>query len=84
MDEPVIVEGVSSLHPDLARLYDLRIWVESDAATVLAAAGARGVGNWAREWEIMFVPSVALYLQTDPIGRADVLAAGRGVAVRPT
>ena len=82
LDGPVIVEGVTALHPDLAPLYDLRIWVESDAATVLDAARARGVGNWAREWEVMFVPSVALYLQTDPIGRADLLAAGRGVSVQ--
>lgn len=81
LDGLVIVEGVTALHPDLAPLYDLRIWVESDAATVLDAAQARGVGNWAREWEVMFVPSVALYLQTDPIGRADLLAAGRGVSV---
>ena len=36
LDGPVIVEGVSALHPDLAPLYDLRIWVESDAATVLS------------------------------------------------
>ena len=84
LDRPVIVEGVTALHPDLAPLYDLRIWVESDAATVLDAAQARGVGNWAREWQVMFVPSVALYLQTDPIGRADLLAAGRGVSVAPT
>ena len=76
--------SVSTLHPDLAPLYDLRIWVESDAATVLDAARARGVGNWAREWEVMFVPSVALYLQTGPIGRADLLAVGRGVSVAPT
>lgn len=83
-DEPVIVEGVGALHPDLAALYDLRIWAENDAATLLDAARARGVGNWAREWEIMFVPSVALYLQTDPISRADLLAAGRGAFVAPT
>ena len=84
LDGPVIVEGVSALHPDLAPLYDLRIWVESDAATVLDAARVRGVGNWAREWEVMFVPSVALYLRTDPVGRADLLAAGRGASVAPT
>jgi len=84
LDGPVIVEGVSALHPDLAPLYDLRVWVESDAATVLDAARARGVGSWAREWEVMFVPSVALYLRTDPISRADLLAAGRGVSVAPT
>jgi uridine kinase len=80
VDGPVIVEGVSALHPDLASLYDLRVWVESDAATVLAAALARGAGTWAREWERMFLPSVHLYLQTDPKGRADILAAGRGLS----
>jgi uridine kinase len=84
LEGPVIVEGVSALHPDLAPLYDLRVWVESDAATVLDAARARGVGDWAREWEVMFVPSVDLYLRTDPINRADVMAAGRGVSVAPT
>jgi uridine kinase len=76
----VIVEGVSALHAALAPLYDLRIWVESDAATVLDAARARGVGNWARDWEAMFVPSVGLYLQTEPITRADLVTAGRGVS----
>lgn len=37
LDQPVIVEGVSSLHPELTPLYDLRFWVESDAATTLRA-----------------------------------------------
>ena len=77
---PVIVEGVSALHAELVPLYDLRIWVESDAATVLDAARARGVENWGREWEAMFVPSVGLYLQTEPITRADLVTAGRGVS----
>jgi uridine kinase len=79
-DGPVIVEGVSALHPDLAPLYGLCIWVESDATTVLAASVARGVGGWMRQWEEMFLPSVGLYLETDPRARADVLAAGRGFA----
>ena len=34
----MLVEGVSVLHPDLAPLYDLRIWVESDPETTLAAS----------------------------------------------
>jgi hypothetical protein len=77
VDRPVIVEGVSALHPDLAPLYALRVWVESDASTVLAASLARGVGAWAREWETIF-PSIAPYLRTDPKGRAGIVAAGRG------
>jgi uridine kinase len=74
---PVFVEGVSALHPDLTPLYNLRIWVESDAATVLQAARSRGMGGWAREWERMFLPSVELYLRTNPVALADLLAAGR-------
>jgi uridine kinase len=78
LDRPVIVEGVTALHPDLAPLYDLRIWVESDAASTLAACAQRGMGPWEREWRELFLPSVDLYLQTKPWERADILARGRG------
>lgn len=74
----VVVEGVSSLHPNLSPLYDLRLWVESDAATTLAASLARGVGDWETEWREVFMPSVALYLETEPQQRADYIVAGRG------
>lgn len=79
LDGPVIIEGVSSLHPELAPLYDLRLWVESDAATMLEASLERGVGAWEREWRDLFLPSVELYLQTKPRERADFRVAGRGV-----
>jgi uridine kinase len=79
-DGIALVEGVSVLHPDLTQLYDLRIWVESDPATTLAATLERGVGSWAHEWQLMFLPSVELYLRTDPKSRADVVALGRGAA----
>lgn len=74
----VVVEGVSALHPDLAPLYDLRLWVESDATTTLAASLARGVGDWEHEWRELFMPSVAIYLETEPKQRADYVVAGRG------
>lgn len=74
----VIVEGVSSLHPDLAALYDLRLWVEGDPNTTLAASLARGVGDWEHEWREVFMPSVELYLETNPKQRAEHLVAGRG------
>lgn len=77
---PVIVEGVSALHPDLTALYDLRVWVDSDATTVLQAVRGRGMGGWAREWERMFLPSVELYLRSKPWARADVRVAGRGAS----
>ena len=74
----VVVEGVSTLNPQLASLYDLRLWVESDAATTLAASLARGVGDWESAWRTLFMPSVALYLASDPRLRADHIVAGRG------
>jgi uridine kinase len=77
-DRPVVVEGVSALHPDLAPLYNLRIWVASDAASTLAASHERGVGRWAREWRELFLPSVELYLRTSPWECADIVARGRG------
>jgi uridine kinase len=77
-DGIALVEGVSALHPDLAPLYDLRVGIESDMETTLAASLERGVGFWAHEWEFMFLPSIELYLQTNPKARADVVALGRG------
>lgn len=82
-DGVLVVDGVSALHPQLAPLYDLRLWVESDAATVLDASLARGVGGWEQEWRALFLPSVALYLETKPVGRADILVAGRGAGMPP-
>lgn len=77
----VLIEGVSALHPALAPLYDLRLWVESDATTTLSASLARGVGDWEKEWRELFLPSVDLYLRTDPRKRADYLVAGRGALI---
>jgi uridine kinase len=74
----VVVDGVSALHPDLAPLYDLRLWVDSDAASTLEAALLRGVGDWEHEWRHLFMPSVAIYLATNPQNRADQVVAGRG------
>ena len=73
----ITIEGVSVLNPDLSRLYDLRFWVESDAQTTLAASLSRGVGDWEQEWRELFMPSVALYLETRPQAWADHLVAGR-------
>jgi uridine kinase len=78
LNRPVIVEGVSSLNPDLVPLYDLTFWVESDATTTLQASLARGVGAWEREWRELFLPSVELYMRTMPQNRAQVVVAGRG------
>lgn len=76
----VIVEGVSALAPELSALYDLRIFVSSDRTTILTAAQSRGFGPWEREWETLFLPSVDLYMATQPEGRADWIVAGRDAA----
>jgi uridine kinase len=71
-EAPVIVEGVSSLNPILGPLFDIRIFIESDRSTVLQTATQRGVGPWEREWADLFLPSVDLYMATEPRKRADV------------
>lgn len=73
-DKPVI----ASLHPELTPLYELRLWVESDATTTLQASLKRGVGAWEREWRDLFLPSVELYMQSNPRERAEFQVAGRG------
>jgi uridine kinase len=75
---PTLVEGVSALHTQLAPLYDLRLWVESDAATTLEASLARGAAGWEQDWRELFLPSVALYMATEPAQRADYRVRGRG------
>lgn len=74
---PVIVEGVSSLNPSLSPLFDVRVFVESDRSTTLQSAMQRGVGPWEREWRELFLPSVDVYMATEPRKRADVLVSGR-------
>lgn len=76
--KPVVIEGVSSLNPTLCPLYDIRIFVDSDRTTTLQAAIQRGVGHWETEWRELFLPSVDLYMLTEPQNRADLIVAGRG------
>lgn len=77
---PLIVEGCSVLDPSVERDYDLRLFVASDRATVLEAR--RHVGGGAAEaahWERLFLPSVDLYMATEPERRADIVVQGRGL-----
>jgi uridine kinase len=78
LGKPVIIEGVSSLHPRLCGLYDVRVFVESNRATTLQVATERSSGLWREEWQDLLLPSVDLYLRTEPQKRADLLVAGRG------
>lgn len=76
--QPVIIEGVSSLHPYLEPLYDTSFWVESDAKSTLQASLEPGVGDWADEWRNLFMPCVELYLNSKPRDRANHIVKGRG------
>ena len=78
LTRPVIVEGVSALNPALTPLYGLKLFVDSDAATVLRTAESRGGGVWLEAWRTLFLPSVDLYMRTQPERRADLIVAGRG------
>ena len=81
-DGPLIVEGCSVLQEPLPGLYDLRFFIESDEASTYAAAMARDGERWALEWRTIFLPSVVLYMETNPRARADHVVAGRGVSSR--
>jgi len=78
---PVIVDGVSSLHPTLSPMYGLRLFLASDRATVLETADKRGAGMWSGYWRTLFLPSADRYMDTRPEERADLIVVGRGVIV---
>ena len=77
-DGHVIVEGTSSLHPDLAPLFDIRFFVESDETTILEAVLKRDGNYFENEWRDLWLPNAALYMETKPRERADFFVAGRG------
>jgi len=78
LTSPVMVEGVSSLNTAVVELYGVRIFVDSDRSTTLAAAIRRGGGTWSEEWRNLFLPSVDIYMQSHPALRADLIVPGRG------
>lgn len=77
---PVVVEGVTSLARELTSVYDLRIFVESDRATVFDAIFARDGRDHEHNWRTIVMPSDELYFSTRPQDRADLRVAGRGFA----
>ncbi len=82
LKRPVIVEGISALVPLLSRHYGLKIFIDSDRASVLEAARSRSLGIWAREWRELFLPSADMYMLTRPWKRADLVLPGRGSALK--
>jgi uridine kinase len=82
LDKPIIVEGVSTLHPNLLPYYALRIFVDSDKQTLAQALSVREQGSRIRNWHDLFLPSIELYMVTDPKKRADIFFAGRGASIK--
>jgi hypothetical protein len=81
---PLIVEGCSVLQRRFMRLYDLTLFVESDAATRRQAQVVRDGGRMAGVWNDVVWPSVALWEETGPSAAAQIRVAGRGcTAVAP-
>lgn len=80
LERPVIVEGVSSLHREIARLYDIRFFVQSDGTSMLEAILKRDGNFLEKEWRSLWLPSIASYIMTNPQERADFLVVGRGAA----
>jgi len=76
---PVAVEGTSGLHPEIAPLFDLRFFVESDERSTLEAILKRDGSYFEEEWRTLWLPSSAIYMETEPQLRADFLVRGRGI-----
>jgi uridine kinase len=76
---PLIVEGCSVLEATIAPFYDLKIFVESNAATLMEALRERDGELDSPNWQRLYLPSVDLYMQTTPRHRADVAVTGRGI-----
>ncbi|MGE5672261.1 MAG: uridine kinase family protein [Mycobacterium leprae] len=77
----VVVEGCYSIRPELAGLYDFRIWVDSPRCLRLARGLARD-GEEARDrWENEWMAAEELYVAAyHPEQRADLVLDGSGAA----
>lgn len=80
----IVVEGIASLHPDIAALAQLRVWVDCHAYTLLARVAQRDgqaiAGGWAR-----YVAFEQEYLtQFRPWRSAHVHVLGAGLEARNT
>jgi uridine kinase len=62
---PLIVEGCSLFSNDLAQ-FDIRLWVESEERTMVAAQRARDGDRDADKWRDLYLPSVEIYMRTMP------------------
>ncbi|HSX06044.1 MAG TPA: hypothetical protein VLF69_06280 [Candidatus Saccharimonadales bacterium] len=69
----VIVEGISSYHPDIAHYYDLKIWVETPIAIAKERGRARaGESENAKHWGLWARNDLAYKEQFHPEQIADI------------
>ncbi len=75
----LIVEGISSYHPDIAHHYDYKIWVDTPIDVAKARGKARDAGNEnADKWD-MWANNDLIYQQKyHPEQRADFIANNKG------
>ncbi|MFT3714224.1 MAG: hypothetical protein QM817_41705 [Archangium sp.] len=72
-----VVEGCSVLAEHLSEAFDVRLFVKSDAGSLMAARTRRDGEVDVAKWRDLYLPSVERYLATRPEERAQHLVAGR-------
>lgn len=57
----------------------IRLFVEGSESSTLNGILARDGNFFEQEWQTLWLPSVAIYMETNPRKRADFLVRGRGI-----
>jgi uridine kinase len=79
---PLVVDGCSVLDPQIVEYFDLRVFIESDPATLMETRLARDGDVDTLNWHRLFLPSFDIYMRTMPQERADIVISGRGMKDR--
>jgi len=68
----LVVEGISSYHPDIAKYYDYKIWVDTPIAAAKARGQARDAGNENEDkWDLWAENDLAYQQKYHPEKHAD-------------
>lgn len=83
-DRVVLIEGIGSLHRDLASIIDYRIWVDGLASTRLARVVRRNSESVAKSWS-SYIPFEQAYLEHfRPWRSAHLWVCGADIALKDT
>ncbi|HSH55380.1 MAG TPA: hypothetical protein VK983_00980 [Candidatus Limnocylindrales bacterium] len=75
--EYLIVEGISSSHPDIAMYYDYKIWVDMPIDVAKARGKARDAGNENESmWDLCAENDLKYVAQHNPEAIADIIVNG--------